>query len=128
MNEAAWNRCTDPTEMLAFLRDRGRLSERKARLFAVAVCRDIWPLLTDERSRRAVEVAERYADHLVDQGELAEACQEAAGVCGGVADSWEADPDPFSPDFTTSFEAPADAAAYAATWACVRLASFRPVE
>jgi hypothetical protein len=54
--------------MLAFL--RGAASERKMRLFATACCRQVWRLLPDERGRRAVAVAENYADGEADWEDL----------------------------------------------------------
>jgi hypothetical protein len=59
MTEADWGTATDPDPMLLFLRDK--VSEHQLRLFAVACCRRIEHLLTDERSRRSVEVAELYS-------------------------------------------------------------------
>jgi hypothetical protein len=68
MTEADWNACTDPQPMLEFL--RGKASERKLRLFAVACCRQIWELLVQE-GQDAVEASESYADGVIGDSELA---------------------------------------------------------
>jgi hypothetical protein len=60
MTEADWLVCTNPDDMLYFL--QGGASDRKLRLFAVACCRRIWPLMTDPGSRSLVEAAERHID------------------------------------------------------------------
>jgi hypothetical protein len=80
MTPDEWDKANDPQQMLTFLLDTGRLSERKARLFCVAACRRIWPLLRDERLRRAVEVAEQFADELPGGERLAIAAAEARQV------------------------------------------------
>jgi hypothetical protein len=85
MTEQEWLACTDPREMLEALQTDGLLPERKARLFAAACCRRIWPLLDEGPARRAVEVAERYADGRAEEGELAEAASDAEAAPGGTA-------------------------------------------
>src|SRR5262245_19662976 len=52
MTEAEWLACTDPEPMLDFL--RGKVSERKLRLFALACCERIDSLISDPRSRAAL--------------------------------------------------------------------------
>jgi hypothetical protein len=76
--------------MLEFLRARGRASDRKVRLFAVACCRAIWHLLGDGRSRRAVEVAEAAAEGPVGDAELHTAWAAAREVADtSQAEVWQ---------------------------------------
>jgi hypothetical protein len=68
VTEQEWQECTDPTPMLEFL--RGKVTDRKLRLFACGCCRRIWQQLPAVPTRAAVEVAERYADGLVGRVEV----------------------------------------------------------
>jgi hypothetical protein len=81
VNETAWLACADPDAMLGFL--RGRISERKLRLFACACIRRIWSLRPDDRCRRAVDVIERCADGLLRRAELEAALADAEAVEAG---------------------------------------------
>jgi hypothetical protein len=60
ISESVWLTTTDPNLLLLHL--GGQASGRKLRLFICAFCRRHWPGLLDERSRRAVEAAESWAD------------------------------------------------------------------
>src|SRR5688572_14221323 len=93
MDEAQWLRCADPAELLAFARirfpapkagwlrrtadrffrkrDPLALATRKFRLFACACCRRALPLLTDDRFRATVTMAEAVAEGGVDPAGLA---------------------------------------------------------
>jgi hypothetical protein len=68
MTESEWLHATDPQVMLHFL--GGKATDRKLRLIAVACCRGTLNWVRDERSRKAVEVAERFADGRAGREEL----------------------------------------------------------
>ncbi len=82
MTEQEWLECADPATMLRLWQGSGKMHSRKVRLFGAACCRLVWHLLPDARSRRAVEVAELFADGLATQQE-AEAARNAADAVSG---------------------------------------------
>jgi hypothetical protein len=59
---------------------RGVATDQALRGFCAACCRRIWGLLPDERSRRAVELAERFVAGAASELELAAALQGAEGA------------------------------------------------
>jgi hypothetical protein len=74
--------------MLEFL--RGKATDRKLRLFAVACCRRVRAVLDDPVLRTGVEVAERHADGLARWSELRQV--------------WEMIPPPFFPEDDDYFD------------------------
>jgi len=60
LTEGEWAACIDPKQMLRFVQEIA--SERKLRLFAVACLGQVSHLLTDDKSQKAFEVLERFAD------------------------------------------------------------------
>ena len=69
MTEEEWLTEWGSSRMLEFLRDSGKTMDRKVQLWASACVRTIWPMLSDDGSRNAVEVAERVADGMASEDE-----------------------------------------------------------
>ncbi len=81
MKESDWAACNDPSDMVRFLWDSGKLSERKARLFAVACYFNcFWYRLLDETIRIAAGLAARHAEGLAAAQEVREAAVSAHAV------------------------------------------------
>jgi hypothetical protein len=76
MTESEWSVSVDFQAMLRHLYTQ-RVSPRKWRLTHCALLRLRWDLLTDGRSRRAVEMAEQLADGPVNAEELRRALEDA---------------------------------------------------
>ncbi len=67
MTEAEWLACENPTAMVEYL--RGRSSDRRWRLLNCLCGRLAWVDITDERSRQAVDIGEKYADNLASESQ-----------------------------------------------------------
>ena len=94
---------------------KGVLDDKTLRLFACKCVREVWHLLNDERSRKAVEVAELYAVGEATDEELAAA--RAAAWAAARAAAWDAAWDAaMAATLAAAWDA-AIAAAWAAAWA-----------
>lgn len=120
----------------------GVLPERTRRLMACAFVRHtpigdgrtVWDLLTDERSKNAVEVAERYANGQVTEEELSAASDTANAAYAAAADAaYAAYAATYAAAYATraatnATRAAANAAANAATNAAQRQIAIRVIE
>jgi hypothetical protein len=83
MTEAEWLAATDSKPMLEQL--WGKVSDRKCRLLAVSCWRHVWLHLTDE-DRRAVQVADEFAEGTASPKEMAAALNSRAEPYVGRTD------------------------------------------
>jgi hypothetical protein len=98
----------------------GVLDDKTLRLFACWCVRQVWHLLADQRSKNAVEVAERFANGKATSDEL------AAGLAAGLDAAWAATSDELdaawaaTSDELDAARAAGLAAAWAAAWDAAR--------
>ena len=87
----AWERCHRSDWMLWALETEA-VDDAKMRLCACAFVRDVWHLLADERSRRAIEASEAYARGEASDGDLNAAWEAASKAAWAAASeaAWEA--------------------------------------
>ena len=78
MTESEWQTSIHPVKMLPFVIRLQPRCNRKLRLYGCACCRLLWHLLRDSRSKRAIEVAEAFAD---GRAKLKEAQAGAGAAC-----------------------------------------------
>jgi hypothetical protein len=85
MTVEEWDSSTDRDAMLFSMRYTA--SEAKLRLFACACCRLVWDLLPGPKSRKAVEVAEDFAEGLAERPRLTAAGKAARREADPVEDA-----------------------------------------
>lgn len=114
-HEEQWLKSTELRSMIKFIKNRDkkklnkklnkkRIVKRKLRLFACACCRNIWHLLTDARSRNAVETMEQYLDGQVSTKDV------------GLNGAWDVYRDVYNGDYSYATCYAAAAAASAASY------------
>ncbi|MGF1583089.1 MAG: hypothetical protein ACFCD0_27530 [Gemmataceae bacterium] len=80
MNDPRWEKTTNAIHLFQLLAKREQVSERKLRLFAVALARHYESTLTSQRSRRAIDVAEKFADGQASREQLIKAGRSASAA------------------------------------------------
>jgi hypothetical protein len=88
VTEAEWLACGVPLAMLEFL--RGKASDRKSRLLAVACCHRIWHLIPVYEASQCVNLAELYADGKASREQLDHAIQLSMNRCDYTRSWWGA--------------------------------------
>lgn len=111
MTEAEWLTATDPLPMLSFI--RGRVSDRKLRLFAIGCCRRVINLIDRQAHRKAIVVCERFVDGIADDEECTAAFERL-------------DHDDTRPGMGHLLEEDAFGAAYWSIYGCGHLVCFQP--
>ena len=91
MTQVEWTTWTRAGIHAGVAARRGKASDGRFRLFAVACCRRIWHLVVDRECRKAVEVAERHAagsatDKNLERADAAGDCAGGDGATRGVVD------------------------------------------
>ena len=87
-NATAWDSCLRGNWLLWIVGEAQLADDSTLRLIACDCAREVWHLLTDERSRTAVEVAERFARGEATREELDAAWAGAwAAACDATCDT-----------------------------------------
>jgi hypothetical protein len=117
--DALWKRDDIKSEWRIWIATRsGVLDDKTLRLFACRCVRQVWHLLADQRSKNAVEVAERFANGKATSKELAAAWAAARDAAWAAA--WAAARDSALDAALDAARDAALAAAWAAAWAAAR--------
>ncbi len=125
----AWNKLP-PEWMVWVATRRGVLTDKELRLFALYCARSIEHLLLDQRSKDAIDVAERFAHGNATDEELAAAMEAAWAAAWDAAmeAAWAAARDASRAAAWAAARDAARAAAWAAAWAAADAAKAACIE